>query len=252
MLRKIITIIYRITLLQLLVRWFILGKSWILFFAGINILMIYFFSSSWRTWINEGVSFFLVDVFHINKNQCSLLKNSLRYIFQRYILMFSIIYIMLGILDYCFAHVLFLNMRWGFFVGIVSVIILHKDILHGEIRLGDRRIGKSDIPLIISILLMISLMIFFRQLPFYQSYAYSIIFSWIVWILLMIIMGYADWRKVIKIDIFWIGMLLSIIFMVLYAWYDFPIVKNYFTVERVVYQTWSVYIDCPNTFSEEK
>lgn len=252
MLKKIITIIYRITLLQLLVRWFALGRSSMIFLWLLNIIVLYFFFPEVRSWIQRQLRYFFVEGLHLNDRQINDVRDEIQKVFQQYVLIFSLIYTLVAIFDFFFANILFLSIWWWIFFLFISLLICWQDAVKWIFWLGERKLTLHDLIWIISVVVLFSLLVFLRWLPFYQNYFYSIGISFVLRIALTMILQTVALKKLISQDIFLLWILVSTVFFVVYLRNSFPTIKDYFTIERVIYQTGSVYIDCPDTFAEEK
>lgn len=217
-----------------------------IFLWCINILILYFFFPTIKLWIEtQTKSFFRIGL-HLTTEQYTLLRTGTIYIFNHYIFLLSIIYLLVSSIDYLFANILFLNMRLWIFMLILSVLVIRTDIIKGDIRLADRKISKSDGVFLLACIIGICLLLNFQTLPFYQNYLYSIAIARGSWIVFMLILWFSTLRKIIRHDIFIIWLPLLLIFFLIWVWNMFPSIKQSITQQEIVIQTWYIYEDCPS------
>jgi len=242
---KPLTTIYFLVVLQLIVRWLALGHGSMVFLWWVNLLVLYFFFSKIKTWIDTQTTYFFRSGLHLTPEQYTLLRTGVIYLFKHYVFVLSIVYLLVSGVDYLFANILFLNMRWWLFVLVVSLLVISKDIIVWDIRLWKRKLLPSDGVFVMCCVIGVCLLLNFQILPFYVSYFYSIGIARRCWIVLMLLLKFTTWRKIFSNDIFLIWFLLTVVFFVVRLWNMFPGIKQSITHQEIVTQTGYIYVDCP-------
>lgn len=248
---KILTIIYRIFILVLTLRWFVIGQSSMIFFAFANVLVLYFFFPSVQSRLQKQIKYFFFTWLHLSTDQYNILTKWIYYLFKHYIFTLSILYLLLVSVDYLFANILFLNMRrwlWGI---LLSTFVIREDIIRWEYRLWDRELKKSDWVFLLCIIIAICLLINFQPLWFYKSYFYSISIARLFRIFIMLILGFSWWKNIFKKDIFWLWWWLALIFFFIRLRNIFPQIKQSLTHEKIITQSWYIYINCPADYAPD-
>ncbi len=245
MFKKRFPLLYRLCILQLIIRWFALGRSSMIFLWLLNVIVLYFFLPQVKSWIDKQVRYLLVDGLHMRDSQVNEVRDGIKNVVQKYVLPFSLIYILVAVFDFFFANILFLSIWWWIFFFLISLLICWQDVVKWIFRLGERKLELNDLIWIISAVLLFSLLVFLRWLPFYQNYFYSIWISFVVRIALTMILQTTNLKKIIYQDIFLLWVILSTVFFVVYLRHSFPEIKNSMTIQQTIYETWTVYTDCP-------
>ncbi|MCX6823334.1 MAG: hypothetical protein NTX91_05110 [candidate division SR1 bacterium] len=249
MFKKRFPLLYRLCILQLIIRGFALGRSSMIFLGLLNVIVLYFFLPQVKSWIDRQVRYVLIDGLHMRDTQLNEVRDGIKNVVQKYVMIFSLIYILVAVFDFFFANILFLSIWGGIFFFLISLLICWQDVVKGIFRLGERKLGLSDLIWMISAVLLFSLLVFLRGLPFYQNYFYSIGISFVVRIALTMMLQTMNLKKIIYQDIFLLGVILSTVFFVVYLRHSFPEIKDSMTIQETVYQTGTDYIDCPINLS---
>ena len=109
MFKKRFPLIYRHCILQLIIRWFALGRSSMIFLWLLNMIVLYFFFPEVRSWIQRQLRYFFVEGLHLSDRQINDVRDEIQKVFQQYVLIFSLIYTLVAVFDFFFATILFLS-----------------------------------------------------------------------------------------------------------------------------------------------
>ncbi len=223
----------------------ILGLNWLLSIAMIVALYLYYFSPSAKNFIISSIKDLLINKVWLTISQYHLLTDKLSYIFQHYVLVLWSVYLLLAAYDYMFSNLLFLPLGLVFWLLIIALLVSYPALLSGKIYLWSKLLDKSDFFVVLSIVWAITMLIYNHTLPYYTNYFFALWWSWILRIVLQLIFGKQKLSTIYHQDLFWIWWAIALICMFIYLRNIFPQIQESITIEKIMYQTWYIYLDCP-------
>ena len=239
-----------ISTLVLLILSLIFWLHWLFSLAMVVWLYLYYFSPTAKKYITQNTENIFTHKLWLTSTNYNLLTEKISYIIQHYLLIWSIVYLLISARDYVFSNILFLPSLLVIWVLIISILVSIGSLSQWIIYLWEKKLNKSDLVFLVSIIIVLCLLVSRYSDPFYISYFYGSLIWEIVWLVAIIIFWLNKLSKIFKTDLFRIRTVINIILLLIRVWNSFPILKQSMTHETIIYQTWYIYnTDCPMIFS---
>ena len=184
----------------------------------------------------------LIKKFNLNLDYLKTFLEPIKYFYLKWGFVLSIIILILAILDNIILHKFNLSIFWSTIFFLIWLFVLYKNILDGEIYIGRRIITTKDIILILSLFITLVVFTLSNSFALYEKVFYSLVFWLIFYLIAIFSLDYTNVKLKLFNSVFiYIYLWLTFISFFIYLYNQIPVLKHFFTIEKIVYKEKPIY-----------
>jgi len=178
----------------------------------------------------------------LNLNMFDNILEAIKLFYFKWWFVFSIIVLVLAILDTIIFHKFNLSLTYSFLFFFIWLISLYQNILNWEIFLWNRIIWQKDVVFILSLMIVIISFILLEHFSLYEKLFYSLVYWFAFYIIVIVSFNYTNTNfKFFKTAPLLIYIFLTLLSFFVFIFNKIPSIKNYFTIEKIVYKERPIY-----------